>query len=354
MGLRLMPTSILLLAAGVHALAQVEVRPRELMQLAANWHGESLEDDWEQVIVLRAGVPLGHVQALNAAGTEIDYAEFVALSGWGFSFAYKYGDVSPGFIAVRGNPDGEEPISAFGWLTTRLGYTFDSAPTKQPENLWPFVKRHIDAGTPILTEHHDGGLITGYRERDGKREVWFAGSAFQDWVAIEKLDPFEVCVLVDDRDPMPREELVHEALERAVRFAGPSRANDVAMGLAAVEAFVEDMADPAKSFDDCQDWFGWASLERLTARKACAIWLTSLAEELPLAEQPLKAAASHYRRAAYLYHSWRYGVLGLRDADDPRARAPGKVAALAPLLREALAAEMEAIGELEDAVAALR
>ena len=244
MGLRLMPTSILLLAAGVHALAQVEVRPRELMQLAANWHGESLEDDWEQVIVLRAGVPLGHVQALNAAGTEIDYAEFVALSGWGFSFAYKYGDVSPGFIAVRGNPDGEEPISAFGWLTTRLGYTFDSAPTKQPENLWPFVKRHIDAGTPILTEHHDGGLITGYRERDGKREVWFAGSAFQDWVAIEKLDPFEVCVLVDDRDPMPREELVHEALERAVRFAGPSRANDVAMGLAAVEAFVEDMADP--------------------------------------------------------------------------------------------------------------
>lgn len=350
--MRPVPVAVLM-AACTSANAQVEVKPDALTELAGQWFGESLADDWEKGIVLQAGVPLGHVQALNLAGTEIDFAEFVALSGWAFSFSYKYGDVWPAFMAVRGDPNSETPMCAFGWLTSRLGYGFEAAPTAEKERLWVFVRKHIDAETPILSEHHDGGLITGYREAAGKREVWFAGSAFSEWVDIANLHPVEVCVLVEGQEAVPRDELLLMALERAARFASPGE-GDPRTGLAAVEAFVGDMSDPEKTFEDCGDWFGWASLERLTARKCCAIWLNSIADELVVGEESLRAAAIHYLRAAYLYHSWRFGVLGLREKGDEQARAPEKVAALAPVLQEALTQETLALADLEEALAELR
>ncbi len=48
-----------------------------------------------------AGVPSAVVAALNHAGVPVGFMEFVAASGWSFSFGYLYHDISPAYMAVR-------------------------------------------------------------------------------------------------------------------------------------------------------------------------------------------------------------------------------------------------------------
>lgn len=55
-----------------------------------------------------AGVPLGVVAALNHAGVDIGFMEFAAASGWAFSFAYLYDDISPAL-------HGREGKTRIGW-----------------------------------------------------------------------------------------------------------------------------------------------------------------------------------------------------------------------------------------------
>ena len=81
-----------------------EVIIPELADLPQGLYDKSLADEG---LVYQAGLPAAYVHALARAGVETDYEEFAALSGWAFSFGYKYGDISPAFMAVDITPDGK-------------------------------------------------------------------------------------------------------------------------------------------------------------------------------------------------------------------------------------------------------
>lgn len=300
-----------------------------------------------------AGVPVAYVQALNHAGTKIDFAEFTAATGWAFSFGYKYDDISTAFMAVRGNPNADGPYEVFRFLPERLGYGYETAPVNDKDKLWAFVCKHIDAGTPVLSEHHDGGLFTGYREKEGRREVWFTWGG-GEWLDINKLDPFEACVLVKERQPAARQQIYREALERAVRLASPHESNGVPQGLAALEAYLKDVADPEKDFAKCGEWFCWATFERLLARKCCAIWLESAADALGgAAREPLLAALGHYRKAHELYvrYAAEVGWGGETEVSlNDRARSAERIAIIVPLLKQGIEHEKAGITEMEKAL----
>jgi beta-lactamase regulating signal transducer with metallopeptidase domain len=329
----------------------IEVLPDELVQLAGRKFAESLGDDY----IYQAGLPTAYVQALNHAGIDIDFADFAAMSGWAFSFGYTYDDISTAYLAVRGSPGGDGPYEAFQ-IAEWFGLAYESARTEEKDELWAFVQKHIDAGTPIISEHYDGGLICGHREKDGKREVWFAvdpPSGEPAWVDINDLHPYEVCALVKKGDPLPKRELYLKALQRAVMYATPHNSGGVPQGLAALEAYAADVADPSKDFAGCGEHFCWATFERLEARRCAAVWLERAAEEL---DQffGLGAAVARYQHAYDLYDEYRKAVGG-GDPDSGIApeqlRSPAKIAQIAPLLRRAITEERAGLHEISVALA---
>ncbi|MBN2562833.1 MAG: hypothetical protein JXQ75_18065 [Phycisphaerae bacterium] len=305
-----------------------------------------------------AGVPLAIVAALNHAGEEIDFVDFAAASGWAFSFGYQYEDISPAFMAVRGQPGRDGPLEVFSFLPARLGHGYQLARTREIAELWPFVVRHVDCGTPIMSEHLDGGLITAYRGEDGDREVFFDGTVCPGWIAVHQLQPYAVYVLVRERDPLPQEQLAGEAVRRAAAKAARHTWEGVPQGLAALEAYCADVANPDKDFAETEEWFCWAAFERLMARKCCAVWLRRVAPMFgsPVDEQ-LRAAADHYATAYEQYERFRCAVAAGEPSThnlQQRARTPERVAAIAPTLKSAIAEETVGVKALHAAVAAMR
>jgi len=269
-----------------------------------------------------------------------------------------YGDVSPAFLALRGDPRGDGPYEVFRFLPESLGYSYESALIEDKGPLWSFMKTHIDAGTPILTEQWDGGVFCGYRERDGKREVLFIWNEPR-WLDIAELQPYEVCALVKTRRTPDASAVWRESLKRALRFALPhdfKRGNEtIPQGLSALHAYLADVKDPAKDFQNCQEWFCWATFSRLAARKACATWLRRVARtsDKRLADK-LTAAAQQYDKAYKLYDRYRVEVgAGTSSTEDlaSRARTPKRIAVIAPILEVGIAEEARAVDLLKDAVA---
>ncbi|HET6496365.1 MAG TPA: hypothetical protein VFH61_13490 [Thermoleophilia bacterium] len=304
-----------------------------------------------------AGVPLGVVAALNHAGVDIDFMQFAAASGWAFSFGYTYGDISPAFMAVRGNPNADGPLEVFAFLPTRLGFDYEMAETKKPEQLWPFVRKHLDTGTPIVSEHLDGGLISGTREHNGTRQVYFDGTVGAGWIDVDKLHPYAVYVLVRAREAEPPEQIARDALRRALRKASAHEHGGVPQGMAALRGYLADVSDPSKDFAECGEWFCWAAFERLMARKCCSVWLRSLKGFVPDECVPLlDKAAGLYAKAFELYEQYRAEVLGGEPTPlslEERARTPERIGVIAPLLEQAISAEAAGIEALRNAVAAL-
>ncbi len=304
-----------------------------------------------------AGVPLAVVAALNHAGVDIDFMAFAAASGWAFSFGYRYDDISPAFMAVRGSPAADGPYEVFAFLPQRLGFDYEMARITQHDALWDFVRRHVDAGTPIMSEHLDGGLISGYRQDGQKRQVYFDGTVVPGWTNIEDLHPFAVYVLARKGEPMAREEITGQALKRAVAKGSRHEWEGAPQGLAALEAYLADVANPAKDFARCGEWFCWAAFERLMARKCCAVWLRSAAEGLDgQARRLVLASAGHYGEAFESYDNYRSEVgAGEPTALDlqQRARTPERLSVLTPLLEKGIAREKAGLEALRKATRSL-
>jgi len=306
-----------------------------------------------------AGVPLAVVAALNHAGEDIDYMDFVAASGWAFSFGYKYDDISQAFLAVRGDPKQDGPTEVFAFLPTRLGYGYEMARTRRLEELWPFVVKHVDAGTPIMSEHLDGGLITAYRTADGYRQVWLDGTAGDPaWVDAAKLQPYAVYVLVRQGEPAPAEQIFAEALARAVQKGSPHEWRGAPQGLAALKAYLADLADASKDFAKTPEWFCWAAFSRLTARRCAAVWLESIAKAAGgQAAKHLSAAARRYQAAYECYEQFRSTVQAGEPTDEnlqQRARTPGRIAAIAPVLDKGIAEESAGLDALRQAASLIK
>jgi len=192
-----------------------------------------------------AGVPLAVVAALNHAGVEIDFMEFAAASGWSFSFAYRYDDISPAFMAVRSRPESDAPLEVFAFLPGHLGFGYDIALTRDADALWGFVEKHYDAGTPLMSEHLDGGLITGYREADGRRRPYFDATVMPGWIDVGDLNPCALYVPVKPWDALPREQRTLLSLKRVVFKGSAHEWQGTRQGSAALRAYLADVCDPA-------------------------------------------------------------------------------------------------------------
>lgn len=301
-----------------------------------------------------AGVPLAVVAALNHAGIPVRFMEFAAASGWAFSFGYLYHDVSPAHMAVRGSPESDGPLEVFAFLPGEYGMTYDMALTEDPEQLWSFVIRQVDSGTPILSEHMDGGLITTYRTKNGRRQLFFDGTVTPGWIDVDGLNPYAVYSFVKEREPRPRDEITRAALGRALAKGKEHEWKGVPQGLAALRHYLSDVLDPTKDFSECSEWFCWATFERLMARRCSEVWLRCVAGTQPGdAKGLLTVAADHYGEAFRYYDRYLGETEGCTSPHlnlQERTRTPERIRAVAPLLERAIAEEAVALEALEEAM----
>ncbi len=299
-----------------------------------------------------AGVPLGVVAALNHAGFPIRFMEFAAISGWSFSFSYLYHDISPAFMAVRGNPDLDGPLEVFAFLPGELGLGYEMALTEDPDQLWDFARKQVDAGIPVMSEHMDGGLIVAYRTEGKRRQLFFDGTVASGWIDVDGFNPYAVYSFVKEREPRPEEENLRKALCRAVKKGSPHEWKDVPQGLAALRGYLSDVKDRTKAFEETSEWFCWATFERLMARRCSEVWLRSVGKKFKgeLGTMILDAA-NKYGQAFHSYDQY----LGETQGCDPprptlreRARAPERIEACAPLLERGIEAEAAGLELLEE------
>ncbi len=303
-----------------------------------------------------AGVPLAVVAALNHAGVEMDFMEFAAASGWAFSFGYRYDDVSPAFMAVRGSPDADGPMEVFAFIPKQLGFDYEMARTEvEHDKLWSFARQHVDAGTPIMSEHMDGGLITAYRERDGRRQLFLDATVASGWIDLDKLQPYGIYSLVRRRDPAHRDQIRRLALKRAVAFGEADDWRGIPQGTAALRRYLADVRDETKSFSDSEEWFCWATFERLMARRCSEIWLRSSSEHLDGDARALVAeAADNYGEAFQCYDHYltEVGLGAPRLSLRQRARTPERIAVISEILERGIDAETAGLGALKRALVA--
>ena len=295
-----------------------------------------------------AGVPLAVMQALRQAGSDVDFTDLVAGGGWAMSFSY--------------NPDSWHcaglSCTPFAFVPERLGFQRHAASLKDRDAAWNFIRQHIDAGRLIVCEHLDGGLIYGYRQRNGTREVWYDGTIDLGWRDIEKLEPAGCFAFEKVRDPLPAVHLYRESLAEIVKATRSRTAGSTAFGLRALQTYAADVQNPQKSFDNLTEWFCWAAFERLCNRAAAATWLRRAADTLGGDARPhLLAAADDYDQAHRAYAAYEQAVHDPAHASLPwnqRMRSPDRIATFARLLNDGIAAETKAIESLAKAEDAAR
>ena len=320
---------------------------------------EAVRDRAEETIpdYAGAGVPLAVVAALNHAGIPIRFMEFAAASGWAFSFGYLYDDVSPAYMAVRSDPAADGPLEVFAFLPSQYGLGYAMARTQDPTRLWSFVKRHVDSGTPIMSEHLDGGLITAYRTQVGRRQLFFDGTVAPGWIDADNLQPHAVYSFVKEREARSPDEITRAVLERALERGKEHAWRGVPQGLAALRGYLADVRDPTRDFARCGEWLCWAAFERLMARRCAEIWLRSLAEvRTGEARRLLAAAADGYGEAFRGYDRYRTAMQAGESPGRPfpeQLRTPEHIGIIVPLLEQAIAAEARSLEALEGALGVL-
>lgn len=302
-----------------------------------------------------AGVPLCVVAALNRAGVDMDFMDFAAASGWAFSFGYRYDDVSPAHMAIRGDPASDGPFEVFAFLPLQLGFDYEMALTRDdPDALWSFVQGQVDAGIAVMSEHMDGGLIIAYREKSGRRQFFFDGTVMPGWLDADSLQPHAVYSLVKRRDAASAGEIRRLALERAVAKGSPHEWRGIPQGAAALRSYLADVSDATRDFAETEEWFCWATFERLMARRCVEVWLRRSAEHVDRnARTHVLAAADGYGEAFRCYDRYLSAVRGPRPHAQSlreRARTPERIAVIAEVLEQGIDAETAGLGALARAV----
>jgi hypothetical protein len=146
-------------------------------------------------------------------------------------------------------------------------------------------------------------------------------------------------------------------LKRALAKGSAHDWRGTPQGIAGLQAYLADVTDPTKDFARTEEWFCWAAFERLAARRCCAVWLRSVAADVTgKARDSALAAAEHYGRAFEFYESYGSEVSTCEPTPRTlreRARAPERIAVIAPHLEQGIAAEQAGLQALEQAVRAL-
>jgi hypothetical protein len=291
---------------------------------------------------------------MNQAGVRIRFMEFVAASGWAFSFGYDYADASPAYMAVRGDPGSDGPLEVFSFLPQVYGLEYAMARTAEPDEVWRFVRRHVAAGTPVMSEHLDGGLIASWRMKGGRRQLFFDGTVSPGWIDVDGLQPYGVYAFERERAPRPDVEILGAALRRAVAKGRPHEWKGVPQGLAALRRYRADVGDPSKDFAEVPEWFSWAAFQRLMARHCAAVWLQSVARTRSgETRSSIETAAARYDEAFDGYCRYLAAVRGPdrhRIPFEEQTRSPERIRVIVSLLDRAIAAEEAGLQALEDAI----
>jgi hypothetical protein len=226
--------------------------------------------------------------------------------------------------------------------------------TSDPEGLWQFVKEHVDAGTPLMSEHMDGGLIAAYREKNGSRQIFLDGTVSPGWIDVGGLQPHAVYAFVREGEARPPGEVTREALGRAVAKGREHEWRGVPQGLSALRRYLADVSDLSKDFREAQEWFCWAAFQRLMARRCAQVWLASVAGTLPRSERMLVEKAASAYGAAFRYYD-QYLAEVRESALPGHSRRRGnrsreRIWAMVPLLAQGIGAEERGLDHLEEVV----
>jgi RNA polymerase sigma factor (sigma-70 family) len=312
-----------------------------------------------------AGMPQAMARAIrNAGDASADFTSVAAPSGFAFAFAYKYGDISPGWVSIRGTGREADPQALPASAAEATGLAFRGVSADDRDAFWSFIREHVDRDQAVLSEELDGGIYAGYRVKEGVRQVLFTGSPANGWHDVDRTPPVEAAVLERRGEPIRASERLRRGLHAAVdaAHAGPSRGT--LHGLAGLDAFAADVADLSKDFDHCQEYLCWASFNWLSARRAAAAWLSEAADD-PQTPEPIRAtlrqAASSYSDAAAAYTRFVDEVARIgpdQARNQTRSFAETRAHAARPeilaMLQEGIAAEKRGAQQIEKALPLLQ
>jgi hypothetical protein len=310
----------------------------------------------ENHFYLGVGIPAAITQVLRFYGEDIDFTDLVASCGWAFSFAYSYAKQDPTVYDVE----------RFMFLPEQLGYFLpdrmavdeqEMVPGDKRELLWKLVCRNADAGNPVITTRNGGGLIYGYRVKDGEREIWYDSTEQGGWIPLDQIDSDEIGFVLFKREtppffrlgrpqpPFPVPEFLRMGLVNAAEAAHARRFGGLPVGKWALEKYAKDFENPNLDFSgDAVAWLCYGAFNQLSARKNAAAWLRRVANVLPGAES-LLPVADMYQQAYEAYEEFRReGRFGFPTnlSYHERARTPEQIAVLAPILRRGVEIEWRA------------
>lgn len=302
---------------------------------------------------------------LKAKGIEdFDYDDLQAIWGWGTVFAYHPLKYQVMYRPPKGFDKRLSRATGFEWTFTRL---------QSGDRAWDILTKSIDAGNPLEGTYWEHLVFAGYQaatKKAGRRVFvlrdpltdgkgrWWTWERFGKWAGGNAFS-----YQVRKVDKAPAREIALDLMKAAVRDAeNDPRAKDkgfadATLGLAGMEAYAADVANPAKTPGDFYPgWLGCHCVYRqFNARKSMAIYLKRVARHFAeKARAHILAAAAKYDAA---YAAWQDYAKHLAGKDRAVAQRKWKKAASrkagAAAVRRAAEHERAAVAELKKALAAL-
>lgn len=242
----------------------------------------------------------------------------------------------------------DRALAVFGYSMAR----FPAEDGQVAEDARRAIVESIDRGMPALYMNGEFNLIVGHVD-GGKRWICqpYAGGA--GYKRMERLEGFLgpawwVNVLHDDKEAPPRRQALLDSIRAAVRLARtPSFEEGSFNGFAAYEAWAEDLDSPPEEPNLHANAYVYSIL--LSSRAAAGEYLRAVAGEFDGgAAGRLTAAGGRYDRVARRMLDGRACVAQpWKESWTPENRA-----IQADIMRQNLADERVAIGELEQFLAA--
>ena len=312
-----------------------------------------------------------HYVCMRAAGwKDIDFDTLMTVSGAGLLFAYDPKDMMSKYSHIWLGLDKRiAEATGFGWEWVKF---------KDEDEAWNLVKETIDSRRPGKGHSCEDMLFVGYQDaaRKEDRKVFIMGDAFPgsgEWCTWEQFEEWVRKFTEFNQNEIGRHtKKVRKAAEKKIALqvlkdavawsktppdAVKNRFPDTPFGLAAIQAYAEDVADiegkPQDYFKETA-WLGCHAINpQWTARNSTAVYLERLAATKAFSEKVtmhLHAASKEYKSA---YADWQefYRQLGYVAPEYPHVWNMKKNRlAGAAAIRMALQHEQAAINELKNAL----